>query len=192
MKHKPRKDTDCDPGEGDCATPVLPSVVCYYTGRKVGEEPEKQRPIREREFYESSTPPFIMGGVYDDESRGYDQGRHAGNKGESRRLLLIEDSAQARRSLTSPHSEAILSLVMPNYLEVGLPQIKCGSRRKSDPTTILQAQAGIVDLRGLIESHDRSGKIQDNGQIAIATAIRRQAGLSKGNSTNFELHQGWC
>ena len=81
---------------------------------------------------------------------------------------------------------------MPNYLEVGLPQIKCGSRRKSDPTTILQAQAGIVDLRGLIESHDRSGKIQDNGQIAIATAIRRQAGLSKGNSTNFELHQGWC
>lgn len=36
----------------------------------------------------------------------------------------------------------------------------------------------------------RTGKIQDHGQVTIPPVIRRQAGLSKGDSVSFEFHRG--
>lgn len=35
-----------------------------------------------------------------------------------------------------------------------------------------------------------TGKIQDNGQVAIPTAVRRQAGLSQGDLVNIAFHGG--
>ena len=35
-----------------------------------------------------------------------------------------------------------------------------------------------------------TGKIQSKGQITIPTAVRRQAGLSKGDLVNFAFHRG--
>lgn len=35
-----------------------------------------------------------------------------------------------------------------------------------------------------------TGKIQNKGQVTIPTAIRRRAGLAKGDLVNFALHRG--
>jgi AbrB family looped-hinge helix DNA binding protein len=35
-----------------------------------------------------------------------------------------------------------------------------------------------------------TGKIQNKGQVTIPTAVRRQAGLAKGDLVNFAFHRG--
>src|ERR1017187_9956695 len=97
--------------------------------------------------------------------------------------LVSDPAAEVRRpsGRTAPRSPHRLAVGNDNWRKGAEASVCYATVRKLGFPTSMNENHRFMNT---------TGKIQNKGQVTIPTAVRRQAGLSKGDLVNFEFQRG--